>query len=91
MKNIEFKDIQELSKIIDIREENEVQKLSIPGVTNVTMNKLISEPEKHLNQNEEYYIMCASGGRSASTCTILLDKGYNVVNVLGGISAYNNR
>lgn len=74
--------------LIDVREPLEYKNGSLESSKNIPMNTLIKEPSKYLKNDEEYYIMCQSGGRSSRTCSILKKQGYNVINVAGGIGAY---
>ena len=60
----------------------------IKSSTNIPIGELLNEPDKYLNKNKEYYIMCQSGGRSARACNNLISKGFNVVNVSGGMGSY---
>lgn len=46
------------------------------------------ERTQYLDKNKTIYIYCASGARSASAADVLRDKGYNVVNLEGGITAW---
>ena len=39
-------------------------------------------------KDKEYYIVCQSGGRSSMVCSELTNKGYDVVNVAGGVGSY---
>lgn len=74
--------------LIDIREPYEYKGGHLPTAQNVPMSKILAEADKYLNKDKEYYIICQSGGRSSSTCSKLKEKGFNVVNVLGGTSRY---
>lgn len=75
-------------ELIDIREKYEYAGGSIKSAKNIPMGELLNDPEKYLNKNKEYYIMCQSGGRSARTCSTLINQGFNVVNVSGGMGSY---
>jgi len=75
-------------ELIDIREKYEYSSGSIKSAKNIPMGELLNDPEKYLNKSKEYYIMCQSGGRSARTCDTLKSKGFNVVNVSGGMGSY---
>lgn len=76
-------------KIIDVRSRLEYfLGKKVIGSKNIPMFSILSNPEKYLDKSEEYYIVCASGGRSTQVCQALSLKGYKVVNVLGGIGAY---
>ena len=74
--------------IIDIR-DNYLYKLgSIPTSKNIPMNFLLINPDDYLKQDETYYIYCSKGLQSARVCTTLANRGYNVVNCLGGYNEY---
>lgn len=78
-------------KLIDIREPYETRMGSIKGAKKIPMGELLENPEKYLNKEDEFYIMCQSGMRS-SRATKELDKlGYNVVNVSGGFGSYRGK
>lgn len=75
-------------ELIDIREDYEYKGGSIKSAKNIPMGQLLNEPDKYLNKNKEYYIMCQSGGRSARTCSSLIKQGFDVVDVSGGMGSY---
>lgn len=77
--------------LIDIREPYETNAGTIKGAKKVPMGKLLENPEKYLNKDDEYYIMCQSGMRSKRTTSSLIDMGYNVVNVAGGFGSYRGK
>lgn len=74
--------------LIDIREAYEYQAGSIKTSKNIPMAHLLNEPDKYLKKENQYYIMCQSGGRSSRACGILTKLGFDVVNVSGGMGAY---
>lgn len=74
--------------LIDIREGYEVSFGTLKGSKNIPMGELLSSPKEYLNSEEEYYIMCQSGMRSARTVSMLSDIGYKVINVGGGMGSY---
>ena len=75
-------------EIIDIRDINEYKNGSLRTAKNIPMGNLLSGPEKYLNKDKTYYILCHSGARSARTTKVLEKKGFNVINVAGGIRSY---
>ncbi|EKQ52990.1 rhodanese-like domain-containing protein [Clostridium sp. Maddingley MBC34-26] len=75
-------------ELIDIREKYEYAGGSIKSAKNIPMGELLKDPEKYLNKNKEYYIMCQSGGRSARACNSLKSQGFDVINVAGGMGSY---
>lgn len=78
-------------ELIDIRESYEYQAGYIPTAKNIPMNELIHNPSNYLNLNQEYYVVCQSGGRSEMACLVLEAQGFKVNNVAGGTSAYNGK
>ncbi len=74
--------------LIDIREPYECVHASIKNAKNIPMGQLLSSPEKYLNKDKKYYIICQSGGRSSNATSVLSRAGYDVVNVRGGMSGY---
>ncbi len=74
--------------LIDIREPYEFKGGSLKGAKNIPMDTLLSNPDKYLNKEKTYYIMCLSGARSRVTCRNLTQKGFDVINVSGGIGSY---
>jgi rhodanese-related sulfurtransferase len=87
----EIDNIIEDINLIDIREAYECAHGSIKGSRNVPMGQLLSHPEKYMDKNKQYHIMCQSGGRSSSAVSALQRVGYDVINVKGGMSSYFGR
>lgn len=93
-KSIDVNDIGPmLGKInlIDVRDPDEYKRGHLPTAKNIPMNSIILQPEKYIDRSKEYHIICQSGARSARTCGILKDMGYNVINVAGGTAGYNGK
>ncbi|MGL4589056.1 MAG: rhodanese-like domain-containing protein [Mycoplasmatales bacterium] len=74
--------------VIDIRTSGEWNQYHVDGLTHIDMDELLMDPAKYLKTNQTYYIMCASGMRSFQTTGLLMEHGYTVINVEGGISSY---
>ncbi len=74
--------------IIDIRNKYELSSGKINGSKNIPMNKLMKSPEKYLNKEQTYYLICQSGARSTSTWLSLKIKGYKVKNISGGYESW---
>nr|WP_314464148.1 rhodanese-like domain-containing protein [uncultured Clostridium sp.] len=75
-------------ELIDIREPYEFKSGTMRTAKNIPMGNLLYNPEKYLMKDKTYYIMCQSGARSRRTCSALLKKGFDVVNVAGGMGSY---
>lgn len=78
------------AKIIDIRDNNSFKKGSIPTSINIPYNYLELTPGKYINKDNTYYIYCEQGLTSKKLCLKLLNKGYNVINVIGGYLSYKS-
>ena len=75
-------------EIIDIREPYEYKMGTIRTAKSIPMGNLLSNPDKYLDKQQTYYILCQSGARSGRTTNLLSKQGYNVINVAGGFGAY---
>ena len=75
--------------IIDIREPYELEYLPFDGPKNIPLNTLLNNYSDILKKDQEYYILCHHGQRSYFVTEVLHNKGYNVINVLGGIDLVN--
>lgn len=90
-KEVDVNNLNELLgdiNLIDIREPSEVRTGTLKGAKNIPMRELLSGLDEYLDKDKEYYIMCHSGMRSGRVCRGLSKAGYKVINVSGGISAY---
>lgn len=73
--------------LIDIREPDEVARVRVPYATNLPMSELIARVDEI---PDGAYIMCHSGGRSGRAVEYLTGKGHDVIDVDGGISAWEH-
>lgn len=93
MKNI---NTQQLLKIlsnitlIDIRSPQEFNRHHLIGAKNIPYNQLNNSFNQYLNKNVTYYIICNKGHNSQKLCNKLSNLGFNVVNVIGGMSALSS-
>ena len=78
--------------ILDVRTPAELEDKSlghIDGVLNIPVQELearLSELEKY--KNDEIYVICRSGRRSAAATNILLKNEFKAINVEGGMIQY---
>jgi rhodanese-related sulfurtransferase len=93
MKTITAKELEaklmnrEKLNIIDVREDVEVANGKIPGAKHIPLGELPHSLEE-LDKNKHYYMVCQSGGRSSSACEFLLDEGFDVTTMNGGMMAW---
>ena len=73
--------------LIDVREAHEFQAEHAPGATNIPLSTL-EQGYKELKSDQEYYIICQGGGRSATACQFLSAQGLTVTNVEGGMNQW---
>lgn len=73
--------------ILDVREPDEVAAGKIPGARTIPLGEL-SDREGELPKNKTIYVVCRSGNRSKKACNYLSDRGFQCVNVAGGMLAY---
>jgi rhodanese-related sulfurtransferase len=76
--------------IIDVRETDEVAEGKIPGAVNIPLG-LVEFRMNELDKSKEYIMVCRSGGRSGRACQFLKSQGYNVINMNGGMLAWEGR
>ena len=76
--------------IIDVREAHEYQMGHVPQAVNLPLSDL-DKSFQQLDSTKEYYVICQSGARSKMACDFLSSKGYQVVNVMGGTSAWKGK
>ncbi|WP_124059037.1 rhodanese-like domain-containing protein [Vaginisenegalia massiliensis] len=74
-------------KVVDVREKHEFNQGHIDQAINLPLTHL-AQAKKQLSKQETYYVICHSGGRSMLACQLLSGAGYQVVNVMGGMSAW---
>lgn len=80
--------LREGALVIDVRTAGEYAAQSIPGVTNVPMDRIEKEIAALApDRNRPILLHCASGIRSASACAALKRMGYTRVQNLGSLSS----
>ena len=75
--------------LVDVREVEEFQTLHLEGARNLPLSQL-SDTYDQLDKDLLYYVICKSGMRSARACQFLAEQGYDVINVQGGMTAFEN-
>ena len=73
--------------LIDVRTPAEFEVKSVPGSKNIPLAGFVNNHDMFLEKGKTYYIMCHSGGRSMNGIIALEGKGYDLIQVDGGISA----
>ena len=73
--------------LVDVREVEEFETLHLEGAQNLPLSQLADIYEK-LDKDQLHYAICKSGMRSASACQFLEEQGYKIINVQGGMTAF---
>ncbi|MGM0750940.1 MAG: rhodanese-like domain-containing protein [Bacillota bacterium] len=76
--------------IIDVREVAEVKNGKIPNSIHLPLG-LLEFRMNELNKNKEYIVVCQSGGRSSQAVRFLDYQGFNVINMDGGMLAWEGK
>ena len=90
MKSISTEKLQEIVEtdqevhLIDVREDEEVAMGMVEGAKHIPLGEL-PERVSELNQSVTYHIICRSGRRSANAAEFLESKGFEAVNIDGGM------
>lgn len=90
VESISISDLKKLGNInlIDIRSIEKYNNKHIFNAKNIPTEQLLLYPNKYLDIEEKYYIYCQKGIQSKKICQILKNKGYNVINIIGGYEAW---
>ena len=94
MKEIAFDEFYQLYQngqlsLVDVREIEEFKMLHLEGAHNLSLSQLADTYEQ-LDKEQLHYVICKSGMRSARACQFLEEHGYKVINVQGGMTAFEN-
>lgn len=76
--------------VIDVREVEEVAEGKIPGALHIPL-RLLEFRMHELDKNKEYVIVCHSGGRSSQAVRFLESRGFEVINMTGGMLAWEGK
>ena len=92
MKEISFDAFYQLYQngqlsLVDVREVEEFDTLHLEDALNLPLSQL-DDIYNQLDKDQVHYLICKSGMRSARACQFLADQGYDVINVQGGMTAF---
>lgn len=73
--------------IVDVREDEEVTQGKIPSARHIPLGELPDRLDE-FDKDEHHYMICRSGGRSSKACNFLIEQGYDVTNMAGGMLAW---
>lgn len=75
------------AKILDVREDYEWEEGHIEGAQHLVLSEL---PARYgeVPLDEDVYVICRAGGRSAQAVQYLNNYGFDAINVAGGMGAW---
>ncbi|SFD13330.1 Rhodanese-related sulfurtransferase [Bacillus sp. 491mf] len=90
-KELEYKLMSnEAVNIIDVREVEEVAEGKILEALHIPL-RLLEFRMHELDKNKEYVMVCRSGGRSSRAVQFLESYGFQVINMNGGMLAWEGK
>lgn len=75
------------AKVLDVREDYEWVEGHVAGAVHIPMGELPERLEE-LDPDEDTYVICRTGGRSAQVAGWLVGQGYTALNIAGGSGAW---
>lgn len=91
VKTIQWNEVDSIDKdkalILDVREEFELMTGKIEGSLNIPLGQL-RERLNELPKDKNIYVTCQVGIRGYAACRILNQKGYEAINIDGGVKTY---
>lgn len=75
---------QKETGVIDVRENNEVEFGMIENAIHIPLERIPYEMNG-LSKDTHYIIVCRSGSRSAMAASYLMEHGFKVSNMVGGM------
>lgn len=76
---------EEKVNLLDVRTPKEYHSGHIQQAQNIPLDQISAF---HGSKNRKIYVICQSGLRSKRATSILKEKGYEAINVKGGMAAY---
>jgi len=77
----------DLVQVLDVRRSTEFAQGHLPGAINIAHTRLASHLDE-IPHDKRLVVNCLAGGRSACAAAYLQNKGYQVVNLKGGMLAW---
>lgn len=84
---VQVTEVPQGAKILDVREGYEWEAGHAAEATHIPMNE-VPERLDDLDPDEDTYVICRTGGRSAQVAAFLTGNGYTAFNVAGGSDAW---
>lgn len=76
--------------MLDVREHEEWAGGHVEGAKHIPLGQLAQRLDE-LDPSQETIVICRSGSRSGLACELLSEKGFDVVNMTGGLSNWTDK
>lgn len=74
--------------LLDVREDYEFAEGHAPGALHMPVDEVPARFEEELDPDEDYYVICRTGGRSVQITAWLTGQGYSAVFVADGMGGW---
>ncbi|MDN6639217.1 MAG: rhodanese-like domain-containing protein [Tetragenococcus sp.] len=78
---------EESITILDVQDKEDFDQNHITGAINLPIGEFVSEAE-NLPKDKTYYVISKAGVRNVRACDYLTSLGHDVVNIQGGMNAW---
>jgi rhodanese-related sulfurtransferase len=80
--------LQQGAQVLDVRNADEYENGHIKNALLANWNdpKEFQDRTQHLDKSKTVYVYCQAGGRSAAAQSYLIERGFKVINLEGGLS-----
>ena len=90
MSNVETVTVEQIPQdafVLDVREDYEFEAGLVPGARHIPLGDLPLQYTE-LDPDEDVYVICRTGGRSAQGAAWLNAQGFTAINIAGGSGAW---
>lgn len=81
-------DVPADAALLDVREDYEFAEGHAPGALHIPVSEMPARFEAELDPDEDYYVICRTGGRSVQITTWLTGRGYSAIFVADGMDGW---
>ncbi|WP_146340411.1 rhodanese-like domain-containing protein [Nesterenkonia sp. NBAIMH1] len=81
-------EVPDEARLLDVREAYEFRAGRAPGALHMPVEEVPERFEAELDPDEDYFVICRTGGRSIQMAGWLTQQGYSVLFVAGGYDAW---
>lgn len=87
MREVTVSEVPENAQLIDVREVDEFAAVRARGAKNIPLSEFVSRVGE-IDDEQDIYVICKAGGRSAKACEYLATRDIDAINVAGGTDGW---